>query len=152
MSGEGAVAEEVEVEKIASVGEAVRKLERKADGSLPESPDSKKVKADADADKDTVMTEKAGKGGAGGATQTTEQKLGRIMAMMEKVAVKDDLDQLETSLLKKVDATTKASITEAMDPLKSEIHDLRMRVQELKKPRPKDHGVGDGGRRDGPDL
>ena len=64
--------------------------------------------------------------------------------MVQKVAVKDALEQLEASLLEKVDAKTKVTISEAVDPLKSEIHVLRSRVQKLEKPQPKEHGSGAG--------
>ena len=83
--------------------------------------------------------------GANGASQTADQKLDMIMTMMKKVAVKEDLVQMQTSLLWKVDVQTKSSIEEAVSPLKSEIHDLKARVQVLEKPHDTGGGLQDSG-------
>ena len=61
-------------------------------------------------------------------TQTTDQKLDKIMDMMKNVAVKNDLFEMKQSLLKEVEINTKVAIAEAVDPVKSEIHDLKSRV------------------------
>ena len=60
--------------------------------------------------------------------QTADETLDRIMEMMNNVVVKDDLEAMKTSLLKEVDDKTKVSIATAVDPLRSELHDLKSRV------------------------
>ena len=60
--------------------------------------------------------------------QTSEQKLDKIMEMMGKVVVKEDLNIMKESLLKEVTAKTKVAISEAVDPVKSELRELRSRV------------------------
>lgn len=111
---------------MALVGEAARTLERKAEGSYAESP-SKKV---------AIGSAASGANAAGSDAppQSTDEKLDRLMAMMQCVAMKEDLAGMETSLLQKVDTTTKASIAEAVDPLKPEMHDLHARVLVLEQP------------------
>ena len=66
--------------------------------------------------------------------QTPDQKLDKIMQMMGKVAVKDDIEQMRKSLVKEVEAKTKVAISEAVDPLKSDVHDLKKRIEALEKP------------------
>ena len=65
--------------------------------------------------------------------------------MMQQVAVKDDLVKMETSLLQKVAARNKVSISEAVDPLKSELHELLSKVQVLENScKDLEHGTGGG--------
>ena len=53
------------------------------------------------------------------------------MEMMKNVAVKEDLVEMEKSLMKEVDANTKVCISEAVGPVKSELHELKTRVGAL---------------------
>jgi hypothetical protein len=66
--------------------------------------------------------------------QTADEKLDKIMAMMEKVAAKEDLALMEKSVLKEVEARTKQAVSEAVDPLKTELYDLKLRVEGLEAP------------------
>ena len=50
------------------------------------------------------------------------------MDMMKHVVVKNDLEAMKVSLLKEVEAQTKVSIDMAVDPLRSEISELKSRV------------------------
>jgi hypothetical protein len=70
-----------------------------------------------------------GSGGAGSADvpQTSDQKLDKIMEMMGKVVVKEDLATLKQDITKE----TKVMVSEAVDPLKSELHELSTRVKVL---------------------
>ena len=63
--------------------------------------------------------------------QTSEQKLDKIMEMMGNVVVKDDLRTMKESLLKEVTASTKVAISEAVDPVKAELQELKSRVEVL---------------------
>ena len=76
--------------------------------------------------------------------QTQDQKLDALMNMMQKVAVKDDLERMRTTLIKDVETNTKVAISEAVDPLKAELHDLQSRVQllEMKPSEPAQHEGG----------
>jgi archaellum component FlaC len=66
--------------------------------------------------------------------RSTDEKLDKIMEMMKGVASKGDLVEMKGSLLKEVETSTKVAISEAVDPLKSELHDLKARVECLEKP------------------
>ena len=57
--------------------------------------------------------------------QTSDQKLDKIMEMMGKVVVK------EVTLKQDITKETKVMVSEAVDPLKSELHELSTRVKVL---------------------
>ena len=60
--------------------------------------------------------------------QSSDEKLDKIMEMMGKVAVKDDIEAMKASLTKDFEVKTKEAISEAVDPLKSELHELKERI------------------------
>ena len=62
------------------------------------------------------------------APTSTDQKLDKLMAMMTKVAVKDDLEEMKRSLLKDVEVNTKVAISEAVDPIKNKIADIEQNM------------------------
>ena len=74
---------------------------------------------------------------------TTDEKLDKIMEMLNHVAVKDDLENMKVSMMREADANTKVLIAEVVDPLKSELHDLKGRVTVMEASGCP--GAGDGG-------
>ena len=59
--------------------------------------------------------------------QTQDQKLDKLMEMMQRVAVKDDL----TKMMKEVECKTKVAISEAVDPMKNEIADIKQNMTSM---------------------
>ena len=65
-------------------------------------------------------------------SQTSDQKLDKIMEMMKNVVVKSDLEGLKDEMLKEADRKTKVAISEAIDPLKNEMSDVKADVANIK--------------------
>ena len=59
---------------------------------------------------------------------SSDEKLDKIMEMMGKVVVKDDIEAMKASLTKDFEVKTKEPISEAVDPLKSELRELKERI------------------------
>ena len=53
------------------------------------------------------------------------------METMSKVAVREDMEDMRKFVVNKVEATMKVAISEAVDSLKSELHDLKARIEAL---------------------
>jgi chromosome segregation ATPase len=54
------------------------------------------------------------------------------MEMMKNVVVKSDLEGLKDEMLKEADRKTKVAISEAIDPLKNEMSDVKADVANIK--------------------
>ena len=96
-----------------AVLEAVLRLERNAYGSHQDSLGKKTLGTEA------LSHDPGWAEDADGPPQTPDARLDRTMAVMQRVALNEDLVQMEASLLQKVDVNTKVSIAEVVDVLES---------------------------------
>ena len=78
-----------------------------------------------------ILVDESAQGSAGSSSAGSNQIMDAIEALsnkMDRMALKSDLDQMETNLKKDM----KISIAEAVDPLKLDVYDLKAQVDTLK--------------------